>query len=60
MADLVEHLSEFNGDKEEAKTVLRAAVFLIQKLLRDSVYAVFKATLNTLKYLLTVFIPNHK
>lgn len=60
MTDMVDQLSDFNGDKEEAKAMMKAATFLIQKLLRDTVYLVFKAAVNALKYLLTVFVPKHK
>lgn len=60
MGELVEQLSAFNGEREEAKAMMKAATFIIQKLLRDSVYLVFKSTLTALKYLLTVFVPKHK
>lgn len=60
MTDLIEQLSSFSGEKEEAKAMLKAATFLIQKLLKDSVYLVFKATISALKYLLTEFVPKHR
>ena len=60
MADLVDALSEFSGEREEARAMMKAATFLIQKLLKDSVHPVFKASINALKYLLTVFTPKHK
>ncbi|KAJ8320817.1 hypothetical protein KUTeg_002404 [Tegillarca granosa] len=46
--------------KDEAKTMLRAAVFLIKKAIDDKVYAVFKAGLHLLKMALTEYIPKHK
>lgn len=60
MSDLVDALSEFTGDREEARARMKAATFLIQKLLKDTVHPVFKATINALKYLFTVFTPKHK
>ncbi|XP_067946532.1 centrosomal protein of 104 kDa-like [Watersipora subatra] len=60
MSDLVNRLTEFQGDKEEAKAMMKAATFLIHKLLKDSVHSVFKSTINALKYLLTVFVPNNR
>ena len=60
MTELIDQLAAFNGDREEAKNVMKAATFLIQKLLKDSVHSVFKATINALRYLLTEFVPKHK
>ncbi|XP_070207078.1 centrosomal protein of 104 kDa-like isoform X2 [Littorina saxatilis] len=47
-------------DKEEAKTMMRAAIFLVKRGIDDKVYAVFKAALNLLRLILTDFVPKHK
>jgi len=48
------------GDKEEAKRVLRAAIFLVKRGIDDKVYAVFKAALNLLRMILTDYVSKHK
>ncbi|XP_076451911.1 centrosomal protein of 104 kDa-like isoform X2 [Babylonia areolata] len=47
-------------DKEEARVMMRAAVFLVKRGIDDKVYAVFKAALNLLRMMLTEFVPKHK
>ncbi|KAL8583520.1 hypothetical protein ACOMHN_054836 [Nucella lapillus] len=47
-------------DKEEAKVMMRASVFLVKRGIDDKVYAVFKAALNLLRMMLTDFVPRHK
>ncbi|XP_006811920.1 centrosomal protein of 104 kDa-like [Saccoglossus kowalevskii] len=47
-------------DKEELRNLLRAAIFLIQKGIRDKVFAVFNAALNLLRMILEEWIPKHK
>ncbi|XP_025081009.1 centrosomal protein of 104 kDa-like isoform X2 [Pomacea canaliculata] len=49
-----------SSNKEDAKTMMRAAIFLVKKGVDDNVYAVFKAALSLLKMLLTEFVPKHK
>lgn len=46
--------------KDEAKAMLRASIFLVQKAIDDKVYAVFKAGLHLLKMMLTEYVPKHK
>ncbi|XP_075406491.1 centrosomal protein of 104 kDa [Tenrec ecaudatus] len=46
--------------KEDLKNMLRAAVFLIRRALRDIVTSVFQASLKLLKMLITQYIPKHK
>nr|KAF6377522.1 centrosomal protein 104 [Myotis myotis] len=46
--------------KEDLKGLLRAAVFLIRRSIRDIVTPVFQASLKVLKMLLTQYIPKHK
>ncbi|CAK8671857.1 centrosomal protein of 104 kDa-like isoform X2 [Clavelina lepadiformis] len=46
--------------KDELKTTLRAAVFLIKRAIKDKVHAVFNASLKLLEYILVHFIPEHK
>ncbi len=49
-----------NSSKEESKSMMRAAVFLISRALKDKVFAVFTAGLNLLKLCLVEFVPNQK
>ncbi|XP_054439880.1 centrosomal protein of 104 kDa isoform X1 [Pteronotus mesoamericanus] len=46
--------------KEELKSVLRAAVFLVRRAIRDIVTPVFQASLRLLKMAITQYIPRHK
>ncbi|XP_052081359.1 centrosomal protein of 104 kDa-like isoform X5 [Mytilus californianus] len=46
--------------KDEAKSMLRASIFLVKKAIDDKVYAVFKAGLHLLKMILTEYVPKHK
>lgn len=49
-----------SSPKDEAKTMMRAAIFLVKKAIDDKVYAVFKAGLHLLKMIMTEFVPKHK
>lgn len=46
--------------KEDLKGLLRAAVFLIRRSIRDIVTPVFQASLKVLKMVITQYIPKHK
>ncbi|XP_033288648.1 centrosomal protein of 104 kDa isoform X3 [Orcinus orca] len=46
--------------KEDLKSTLRAAVFIIRRAVRDIVTPVFQASLKLLKMLITQYIPKHK
>ncbi|XP_078281317.1 centrosomal protein of 104 kDa-like isoform X5 [Rhinoraja longicauda] len=46
--------------KDELKNMLRAAIFLVCKAIKDKVSSVFQASLKLLKMLITQFAPNHK
>ncbi|XP_041377426.1 centrosomal protein of 104 kDa-like [Gigantopelta aegis] len=46
--------------KDEAKSMFRAAVFLVKRAIDDKVYAVFKAALHLLKMMLRDFVPKHR
>ncbi|CAG5136223.1 unnamed protein product, partial [Candidula unifasciata] len=49
-----------SANKEESKSVLRAAIFLVKRGIDDKVYAVFKAALALLRMILTDFVARHK
>lgn len=46
--------------KEDLRGLLRAAVFLIRRAIRDIVTPVFQASLKLLKMVITQYIPKHK
>ncbi|NXF30377.1 CE104 protein, partial [Nyctibius bracteatus] len=46
--------------KDELKNMLRAAVFLVRRAIKDLVPSVFQASLKLLKMILTQYIPKHK
>ncbi|XP_058911790.1 centrosomal protein of 104 kDa isoform X3 [Kogia breviceps] len=46
--------------KEDLKSTLRAAVFLVRRAIRDIVTPVFQASLKLLKMLITQYIPKHR
>ncbi|NWR75861.1 CE104 protein, partial [Centropus unirufus] len=49
-----------NTPKEELKSMLRAAVFLVRRAIKDIVSSVFQASLKLLKMIITQYIPKHK
>ncbi|XP_036083844.1 centrosomal protein of 104 kDa [Rousettus aegyptiacus] len=46
--------------KEDLRSLLRAAVFLIRRAIRDIVTPVFQASLKLLKMAITQYVPKHK
>ncbi|NWV27825.1 CE104 protein, partial [Origma solitaria] len=46
--------------KEDLRNMLRAAVFLVQRAIKDTVSSVFQASLKLLKMIITQYIPKHK
>ncbi|XP_077168779.1 centrosomal protein of 104 kDa isoform X1 [Paroedura picta] len=46
--------------KEELKNLLRAAIFLIVRAIKDIVSSVFQASLKLLKMIISQYIPKHK
>ncbi|XP_029434701.1 centrosomal protein of 104 kDa isoform X2 [Rhinatrema bivittatum] len=49
-----------SASKEELKSMLRAAIFLTQRAMKDNVSSVFHASLKLLKMIVTQYIPKHK
>ncbi|XP_015738013.1 centrosomal protein of 104 kDa [Coturnix japonica] len=46
--------------KEDLKNMLRAAIFLVRKAIKDIVSSVFQASLKLLKMIITQYVPKHK
>ncbi|NWX51079.1 CE104 protein, partial [Steatornis caripensis] len=49
-----------NTPKDDLRNVLRAAVFLVKRAIKDIVSSVFQASLKLLKMIITQYIPKHK
>ncbi|NXT93305.1 CE104 protein, partial [Anhinga rufa] len=49
-----------NTPKDDLKNMLRAAVFLVRRAIKDIVSSVFQASLKLLKMIITQYIPKHK
>ncbi|NXX11779.1 CE104 protein, partial [Podargus strigoides] len=49
-----------NTPKDDLKNMLRAAIFLVQRAIKDIVSSVFQASLKLLKMIITQYIPKHK
>ncbi|KFW12271.1 Centrosomal protein of 104 kDa [Eurypyga helias] len=49
-----------NTPKEDLKNMLRAAIFLVSRAIKDIVSSVFQASLKLLKMIITQYIPKHK
>ncbi|NWX32162.1 CE104 protein, partial [Notiomystis cincta] len=45
---------------EDLRNMLRAAVFLVRRAIKDTVSSVFQASLRLLKMIITQYIPKHK
>ncbi|NWT19380.1 CE104 protein, partial [Vireo altiloquus] len=46
--------------KEDLRNMLRAAVFLVERAIKDTVSSVFQASLKLLKMIITEYIPKHQ
>ncbi|XP_072283124.1 centrosomal protein of 104 kDa [Pyxicephalus adspersus] len=46
--------------KDDLKNILRAAIFLVRRAIKDKVISVFQASLRLLKMIITHYIPKHK
>ncbi|NWQ61906.1 CE104 protein, partial [Neopipo cinnamomea] len=46
--------------EEDLRSMLRAAVFLVRRAIKDTVSSVFQASLKLLKMIITQYIPKHK
>ncbi|NXM81163.1 CE104 protein, partial [Oenanthe oenanthe] len=46
--------------KEDLRSMLRAAVFLVRRAIKDTVSSVFQTSLKLLKMVITQYIPKHK
>ncbi|KAM4650873.1 centrosomal protein of 104 kDa isoform 1-T3 [Discoglossus pictus] len=46
--------------KDDLKNILRAAIFLVRRAIKDKVSSVFQASLRLLKMIITQYIPKHK
>ncbi|NWV31672.1 CE104 protein, partial [Grantiella picta] len=46
--------------KEDLRNMMRAAVFLVQRAIKDTVSSVFQTSLKLLKMIITQYIPKHK
>ncbi|XP_014112719.1 PREDICTED: centrosomal protein of 104 kDa [Pseudopodoces humilis] len=46
--------------KEDLRNMLRAAVFLVRRAIKDTVSSVFQASLKLLKMIITQYVPKHK
>ncbi|XP_063292640.1 centrosomal protein of 104 kDa [Pelobates fuscus] len=46
--------------KDDLRNMLRAAIFLIRRAIKDKVFSVFQASLSLLKMIITHYIPKHK
>ncbi|XP_010120216.1 PREDICTED: centrosomal protein of 104 kDa [Chlamydotis macqueenii] len=49
-----------NTPKDDLKIMLRAAIFLVRRAIKDIVSSVFQASLKLLKMIITQYIPKHK
>ncbi|KAJ7306573.1 hypothetical protein JRQ81_009937 [Phrynocephalus forsythii] len=49
-----------SAPKEDLKNLLRGAIFLVVRAIKDIVSSVFQASLKLLKMILTQYIPRHK
>ncbi|KFQ82934.1 Centrosomal protein of 104 kDa [Phaethon lepturus] len=49
-----------NTPKDDLKNMLRAAIFLARRAIKDIVSSVFQASLKLLKMIITQYIPKHK
>jgi hypothetical protein len=53
-------MSSSSASKDDARNMMRAAIFLVNKAIKDKVLAVYTAGLNLLKMILTQFIQEQR
>ena len=53
--EVLNNLSNYNGDKEEAIRLMRAATILVAKMSKDNVFSVFSKSLTLFQFLLNDF-----
>ncbi len=52
-------LSDFKGDKDDAKYLMRAAILLIARTTKDNVFTIFNSGLKFLNFILNTFHKQH-
>lgn len=57
--EVYQKLSEFNGNKDEAKTLMRASAILVAKMIKDNVFSVFNNALKLLQFMLNDYSRKH-
>ncbi len=57
--EVSQNLTNFQGDKEEAKLLMRASAILIAKMIKDNVFSVFNNALKLLSFLLNDYNRKH-
>ncbi len=53
------NLSNYKGDKEEAKALIRASAILVAKMCKDNVFSVFTNSIKLFQFLLVDFTKQH-
>ena len=57
--EVFNNLSNYKGEKEEAKALMRAAAILVAKMSKDNVFSVFNNALKLFHFLLNDFAKQH-
>ena len=57
--EVFQNLSNFSGEKEEAKNLMKASAVLIAKMIKDNVFSVFSNSLKLLQFLLNDYSKKH-
>ncbi|ELT95484.1 hypothetical protein CAPTEDRAFT_170133 [Capitella teleta] len=60
LLEVYKEMTSASTNKDEARNMMRAAVFLSNRAIKDKVLAVYTAGLNLLKMILTQFIPDQR
>lgn len=57
--EVFSNLTNYKGDREEAKSLMRASGILVAKMCKDHVFSVFNKTVSLFQFLVTEFASNH-
>lgn len=57
--EVFNNLTNYKGDREEAKSLMRASGILVAKMCKDHVISVFNKTVSLFQFLVTEFATNH-
>lgn len=60
ITEMTQAMTGFQGEKEDARNMFRAAVMLVAKHLKDKVHSIFKAAIDAQQFMVTTFAKQQR